>query len=452
MPIKGLTDKQEIQTNRLGKNWVGQKRNGKGIGKDLKDRFRLDVPPPYDTAIQSAYGSLQPKQLRVFFPFDKADQCFEAWNDAYTVQGLKHRCDGDRIRREVVTKTAYRGGKPYQKRCRVDCDRPCEKKPAEVICKNCVSTGYLSFIVRELFPIAGMSQVITQTVTGITNIVGITNQLASFEAKYGSLRESSVPSPSTAGFIPFVLLRVPQEISRPLYDGQKKEYTGGYGRGEAWPIKITEDPEWLKHWGMVQRRMQIAHMIQAGQSHLLMGEDLAIAQQMTQISLPPAIEMPVPAIQQGQPHQKALPEFTSVDTEAIADENAMAETDQDESEAYRQAKLGRESGQRITAVNEKLKLDREEMLALWDGLKGIQDERDRTTAMISAMLIHWAQYARELPLTEQAANQCLERLRVQSPMLVDEDLAAIFAAESEHWLTQGGAKSIPETIDGVSIE
>lgn len=446
MPIKGLTTNYEVQTNRLGRAWKGDKRTSSRAGKDLEDRFRLDLPEPYATTAKAAYRTLQPKQVRVFFPHDETDKVFETWNDAFTVQGLKHRCNGDRIIREVVLKQAYKGGKPYQKRNRVDCDKPCNRKNDETICKECTSTGYLSFVIRELFGIMGFSQVISQTVTGITDVTGVWNQLKTFEHKYGSLRNSPVPSPSTFGFIPFVLSRVPREISRPIYDSNKKAYTGGYTRGTAYPIVITEDPAWLEHWQRVTQRQHILSMVQSGQQHLLMGEDLQVMQEMQAISLPTTAD-PL-SLPESQPRRAALPEFEPVNTEEIADDNRLA----DEAIAAHEMMLSRESGQRITATNEILGLDREEMLVLWEDIEDYADESDRASQMIESMLIHWSQFIRNPALTEVAAAQLRQRLFEQMPYLADEDLATVFVSESERWLSVNTTSKPAETVDGVSIE
>lgn len=449
MPIHGLTTNYEVQTNRLGKVWKGEKRTANRAGKDLEDRFRLDLPEPYASAAKGAYGTLQPQRLQVFFPHDTTDEVFQTWNDAFTTQGLKHRCNGDRIVREVTLKKAYKGGKQYQKRVRTDCDKPCNRAPDETICKDCTSTGYLSFVVRELFGIMGFSQVISQTVTGINDVSGVWSQLKAFEQKYGSLRNSPVPSPSTYGFIPFVLSRVPREISRPIYDSGKKAYTGGYTRGLTYPIIITEDPAWLDHWQRVTQRQHILEMVQQGQQHLLMGDDLEVLQEMRQITIPGSTQLHLPESQPDETQQPALPAFEPVDTEAVAEDNHLV----DEAIAANEAMLNRESGQRITAVNEALGLDREEMLVLWEEIEQFDDERDRATQMIDAMLRHWALYARKPALSEEAISGLRKRLNEQMPFLADEDLATVFVAESERWISVNTAPSKPaETVNGISIE
>ena len=452
MPIVGLTTPNDtpIETTQLGKAWKGKKRSGRGkdsrAGEDLKDRFRLEVPAPYDKVIMAQYGSMLPTELRVFFPHGETDKVFETWNDAVTVQGLQHRCNGDRIMKEVVIKTGYRGGKPYPKRHRQDCDRACQKKPDEVICSQCVSTGYLKFYIRELFGIAGMQQVIVQTVTGINDVVGVTKQLRAFEEKYGSLSKSSIPSPYTWNYVPFVLRRVPKDISRPLYDSKAKAYKGGYGRGTAYPIVITEDPEWLEFWQTHMRRQMILRMVDNGQASLLQDSDRAILQEMQSISLPmaqpqplPVIDTPVPAISPApQPVLEPADEPT-VDTAAIADEDAAAE--------YREAMLGRPSADRIAAVNAHLKLPREMMLDLWGQTEEETEEPPKTTLMIYLMLVH---YAEQHMVKQNNAKQLIDALQNELG-LVDEGLAEMFMAELPNQI-ETAPKEQPTTFEGKGID
>jgi len=163
--------------------------------------------------------------------------------------------------------------------------------------------------------------------------------------------------------VPFVLRRVPKDISRPLYDSKAKAYKGGYGRGTAYPIVITEDPQWLEFWQTHMRRQMILQMVDNGQASLLQDSDRAILQEMQSISLPmaqalPVIDTPVPAAISPAPQPALEPaDEPTIDTAAIADEDAAAE--------YREAMLSRPSADRIAAVNEHLKLSREMMLDLW---------------------------------------------------------------------------------------
>ena len=136
-----MTDKLSttVETNRLGSCWKGEKRKGKNIGKDLIDRFRLELPAPYNAAVMAAYGTTMPTEVRVFFPHHTTDEVFESWNDAFTAKGLAHRCDGENIVREVGLVDSYRGGKKYKKRSAENVSKPCLKQPGEAICKMCAA-------------------------------------------------------------------------------------------------------------------------------------------------------------------------------------------------------------------------------------------------------------------------------------------------------------------------
>lgn len=448
MPIIGLTTQRDtpIETTQLGKAWKGKKKQANRAGEDLKDRFRLEVPAPYDKVVMAKYGSMLPTELRVFFPHGETDKVFETWNDAVTIQGLQHRCDGERITKEVVTKTSYRGGKPYPKRHRQDCDRPCQKKPDEVICSQCVSTGYLKFYIRELFGIAGMQQVIVQTVTGINDVVGVTKQLRAFEEKYGSLSRSSIPSPYTWNYVPFVLRRVPKDISRPLYDSKAKAYKGGYGRGVAYPIVITEDPEWLEFWQNHMRRQMILQMVSNGQAGLLQESDRAILQEMQSISLPmaqspslPIADTLVPAISPAAQSALEPAAEDTIDTAEIADEDAAAE--------YREGLLSRAPKERCGAVNVHLKFDEKELADIWAQVDQAKDGIERTTEFIYLMLIHYA----EGHMVKQADAVELIQALQGNLGLVDEGLAEMFVAEMPNHVAPA-AKEQPTTFNGVGID
>ena len=443
MPIAGMTDKLSttVETNRLGSCWKGEKRKGKNIGKDLIDRFRLELPAPYNAAVMAAYGTTMPTEVRVFFPHHTTDEVFESWNDAFTAKGLAHRCDGENIVREVGLVDSYRGGKKYKKRSAENVSKPCLKQPGEASCKMCASTGYLKFVVRELFPYAGMSQVVVQSLTGITDVIGVTKQLRALEERYGSLRQSPVPSPSTWNHIPFLMKRIPREIARPMMNTD-----GGYARTTAYPIVITEDPEWLKFWQEATQKAMILEMVNNGQAGLLQESDRKILQEMQSISLPmaqpqalPVIDTPVPAIAAvPQPVLKPANEPT-VDTAAIADEDAAAD--------YRESMLGRPSTDRIAAVNELLKLPRETMLDLWGQTEEEVEEPPKTSLMIYLMLVH---YAEQHMVKQNDAKQLIDSLQ-NSLGLVDEGLAEMFVAELPNQVAPA-AKEQPTTFAGVSID
>lgn len=458
MPINNISSSSGMEMQSIGTAWKGQKRTFDSkdrsktrAGADLKDRFRVVLPSPLDGIFRAAYGSDEPKLLRVFFPFDQVDQVFERWNDAMTAQGLKHRCDGDRIVRQVIKKTGYRGGKSYGRRCREDCDLPCQRAENEVICSECTSTGYLSFYVREIIDYAGHSKVVTQTVTGITDVVGLHDQLVAFQQKYGSLKRSPVPSPSTFEMIPFTLQRVEREISRPHYDADTRSYTDNYTRMKAYPILVTEDPAWLHHWTLVVRRMRIQEMVKAGQAALLMPEDLAILKQMQAIefqiqqslgAMPPGAIAPI--------ESSPVAIAPAIDTEAIADAYCEDDEESPNGEAYAKEKLTRTDGERILAVNAVLPTvaSRDRSVELWQSLQDKAFGVDRCSQFIRLLII---EYAVGQHVKESTIQAFLDEVEDLNPYLVDEDLAA-FAVSEIPRLGDPPCRESPTVVGGHSID
>ncbi|MEM9264571.1 MAG: hypothetical protein AAGA46_03515 [Cyanobacteria bacterium P01_F01_bin.13] len=448
MPIVGVTDKlnTRTETNRLGSCWKGDKKKANRAGKDLVDKFRLELPAPYDAAIKSTYGTTWPTQVRVFFPHHTTDEVFETWNDAFTAKGLAHRCNGENIVREVGLVDSYRGGKQYKKRSAEDVSKPCLKKPGEAICSKCVSTGYLKFVIRELFPYAGMSQVVMQSLTGITDVIGVTKQLRALEERYGSLRQSPVPSPSTWNHIPFVLKRVPREIARPMMDTD-----GGYTRTTAYPIVITEDPEWLKFWQEATQRAMILEMVKNGQAGLLQESDRSILQEMQALNLPMAGAESL-AISEG--NQDVLPVAESQEPSQLALEpsaestlDTFAEADNDVAEEYRAQMLGRSPKERVAAVNQHTKLTEEVLTDLWGQVDQSLEGPDKTSEFIELILLYYA----ENHMVKQADAMKL-MVRLQDDLgLVDEGLAEMFIPELPNHVRPAPQEK-PTTFNNVSID
>ena len=456
MPISGLTDKisTKTETNRLGSCNKGEKRKGNSIGKDLVDRFRLTLPAPYDKAIKAAYGGMEPAEVRVFLPHHTTDEVFETWNDAFSKKGLLHRCNGQDIVREVSLVDSYRGGKKYKKRSAENVNKPCLKQPGEAICSKCVSTGYLKFVVRELFPYAGMSQVITSQLTGITDVIGVTKQLRALEERYGSLRQSPVPSPSTWNHIPFVLKRVPREISRPMMDTD-----GGYARTTAYPIVITEDPKWLEFWQKATQRAMILEMVKNGQAGLLQESDRAVLQEMQSLELPMATPQALPVAQVDQkaiaptateiPRQPALEPGGEV-PEAISSEptvDTFAAADQDAAAEYREQLLSRSPKERLAAVNALTGFDEDVLVELWGQVDQSLDGIEKTSELIELVLIR---YAEGHMVQQRDAMKLIVRLQ-DDLGLVDEGLAEVFISELPNHV-RPAQKEQPETFNGVGID
>ena len=79
---------------------------------------------------------------------------------------------------------------------------------------------------------------------------------------------------------------------------------------------------------------------------------------------------------------------------------------------------------------------------------------DLASAMISAMLDHWAKYAKRPALTDEAIEAMTARIGTDNHYLVDEDLAAAFVAEADQWdaLSLLVDPEPAEQVEGASIE
>lgn len=465
MPILGKTDIKaiplEVAPDVIGKNWKGSKASGKGSskmpGKDLKNRFRLELPQSCHGAFVQSYGSLEPEQIRIYLPYQTTDECFETWNEAYSTKGLAHRCNGERIVHEMQEVDTFRGGKKYKRPSRVDCDRPCNKPKGADICDKCVSQGRLKFYVRELFHLTGLTGIYMQTVTGINDVLGITQQLRSIEAEYGGLRDSPVPSPSTMNRLPLVLSRYRKEISRPMIS--QGQYSGGRSRGDTYPILVSVDGEWLAHLNKYRQQQHIVALLKAGDEALLMESDRELLKEMTAVMLPSANrDRFVAALEGGMDEQLQL-EASEIEDIAEEIEGAIVEPEASEPDLEAamersEAMRGRHSSIRFGAVLKVLSQDAETRDFILQGLKQDDDylaapDEERAEWFIEAMMLHYgaSRYSKDI------AQKCLDGTRFEFPILADEDLASQFKQRLDSKIDiPVKTREKPITHNGSSIE
>lgn len=435
MPIKGFVRECAVEATRYGQFWLGDPASGKGSskmpGRDLQTCFRVELPSPFSGMFSSRYKSLKPEQINIFFPFDAVEDCFQYWLDCNTEQGFQHRCDGEHIIRKVEKIATYTGGKARKRRSAIDCQEPCQKKPGEFKCAACEETGYLSIQIRELVPYAGNTKIVVGTLSGVHNIIGIIQQLQTYQQKYGSLRVSPVPSPYTQNLIPFVLRRHEIEISRPLYDAQSKTFKDGFTKGKAYPILISEDPEWLAHWTEVTRRSQIMQMVGEGKEHLLMSADLKTLQEMRQV-----------AFQLGS---------TTEETHSNILPPAIEPIDLAQSvEQIEDSKLLRPNKDRVAAFELELgqPLDPETKRELWSMSDG-ESQSEKCTDFLNRYLVLWASKVHHVKTETIIAY--LGKIAESFPDLVDEDLAALVRSEIDN-LVDVPVRTHPTTVKGQSID
>lgn len=464
MPIIGKTDTKaiplEVAPDVIGKNWKGTKATGSGGGKrpgqDLKNRFRLELPQSCQAEFKSVYGSQEPTEIRIYLPYQTTDECFETWNEAYSTKGLQHRCNGQRIIHEMQETDTFRGGKRYKRPQRVDCDRPCNKPKGADICDKCVSQGRLKFYVRELFHLTGLTGIYMQTVTGINDVLGITQQLRSIEAEYGGLRDSPVPSPSTMNRLPLVLSRYRKEISRPMIS--KGQYTGGRSRGDTFPILVSVDGQWLEHLNKYRQQQHIVALLKAGDEALLMESDRELLKEMTAVMLPSASRDRFVAALEGSIDEQL--QLSAAEVEEVAEEieGAIVEPEPSEpdlAEAMQrsEAMQGRPAQVRLVSVRDALGFDNKTLAQIKAALDQDEDyqaapEIERVEWYVEAMILHYGTGK----FSQVIAEKCLDAVRSEFPLLVDEDLAQQFKLRLESGVDVPlQSREKPVTHRGVSI-
>jgi hypothetical protein len=469
MAIIGKTDIKaiplEVVPDVIGKNWKGTKSTGQGgskrPGADLKNKFRLELPQSCHGAFIENYGSLEPEQIRIYLPYQTTDECFETWNEAYSTKGLAHRCNGERIIHEMQEVDTFRGGKKYRRPCRVDCDRPCNKPKGADICDKCVSQGRLKFYVRELFSLTGITGIYMQTVTGINDVLGITQQLRSIEADMqdqgGNLRDSPVPSPSTMNRLPLVLSRYRKEISRPMISNG--QYTGGRSRGDTFPILVSIDGDWLAHLNKYRQQQHIVLMLKQGNEALLMESDRELLKEMTAVMLPSANRDRFVAALEGSIDEQL--QLSAAEVEEIAEEIECAIVEPEPAEpdlaaamARSDAMRGRDAQVRLIAVRNALDLKNETLQTIKARLDEDEEYQaappdERVAWYIEEMILYYGASHYSLDI----ARACLKATREEFPNLADEDLAAQFKTRLDSKIDipiQGRVE--PVTHKGVSIE
>lgn len=207
MPIKGLTD-QGASFPRIGELRKGAPKPAQGNrpGADLQYfRFTSHSRDALNV-FRTAYGD-EPDRINVLLPYAGVDENFEAWQEEWGAGSLKHRCDGEFV---VLLQ---RGGQYRQ------------PAPGEMKCPGgCKQVGRLKVIVPEL----GRLAYVVVLTTSVHDIIELHSNLTAYAALRGSLQG-----------IPFILSRVPREISTPTNDG-------GRTRRTKWLLHLEAAPEWVQ--------------------------------------------------------------------------------------------------------------------------------------------------------------------------------------------------------------
>lgn len=218
MPIKGLTTQGGESFPEIGKLRKGGQRR-KRKNKDGKEYeifgeeltyFRFDSKDPSAiAAFKNAYGA-GPTEVKCFLPSDDVDTAFFTCKEEWSAGGLKRRCDGENLLVLQLSDGRYQ----RQFAAPVPCIEDCQ----------CKEVGRLKVILRGLNRFA----YVTAETHSINDIVNIHKQLSAAKMTFGQLTN-----------IPFVLRRVPMEISTPTNDGKR-------ARREKWMLSIEVDPTWAE--------------------------------------------------------------------------------------------------------------------------------------------------------------------------------------------------------------
>lgn len=216
--IKGLTDKDSIKpqfplSGRLRKG--AEKQNGK-VGQDL-NHFRFTSDDPAVAALfEKVYGT-EPQQLRVYLPYEKPEDNFEASCEIWSTTGLVHRCDGE-------TMSIWRDGDKY-----VRGSKPCTGGHKDDDPLN-DATARLFLLLPDLI-LAGHVGYVMMTTKSKHDIKSIMSSLFEVYNNGGDLRKAE-----------FLLRRVLTEISTPGYGKQK----GKRSRTRKWLVQLIPAADWVR--------------------------------------------------------------------------------------------------------------------------------------------------------------------------------------------------------------
>lgn len=215
MPIIGITD-NGAAFPRIGElRKGGEKVDEKRPGPDLTYfRFTSNMPDVHKR-FYAVYDK-EPRAINVLLPYATADENFAAWKEHWKAGGLQHRCDG------VHVSVMLQDGKYVQ------------PEPRTVKCLGgCKQVGRLKVVIPELGRLAYVVALTTST----WDISEIDRNLKAYEALRGSLQG-----------IPFVLSRVPRQISTPSgKNGQR-------ARREKWLWHLEADSQWVQAQLSVMQR------------------------------------------------------------------------------------------------------------------------------------------------------------------------------------------------------
>lgn len=253
MPIKGLTDRG-LAFPCIGKIRKGAPKTDNAPGKDL-DYFRIEFDQTEEHSAEifnKVYGD-QPRSINFIFPpHNSIDDIASFWLEAYTAGRMVARSDGEIYTYLVDTETGeilvrdgieIATGKP---KAYVP-EEPAgyyvsgiTKKQNPVYCKP---VGRIKVVIPELRRAAWLLAM----TSSIHDCINLSSQIRAYLTDYGNIVN-----------IPFILKRVPRQISTPTKDLAKR------ARREKWLLSIEVNPAWFSKL-LDSRKEQIYELEQPGQ-------------------------------------------------------------------------------------------------------------------------------------------------------------------------------------------
>lgn len=209
------------------------------------DHFVLSDAP----GVATAMGTAEPKDLRIYLPFDDIDANFPAYHQYWVSSALICRGDGETIQYAINPQTGKiivrdgvaiddfdsatpdNGKMHFRPGDRIVC--PGMSHHLYTKCQMCKPNAMLIVLLRDI-PRLAYYQVAT---TSIHNIVNLTEQMTYIKQTIGRLQG-----------VPFILKIRPQKISVPKPDG-------GRQRVEKHLLSLEVDPEWVKKLMTAQDRL-----------------------------------------------------------------------------------------------------------------------------------------------------------------------------------------------------
>lgn len=298
--IHGLTqqEKQGSVGRVLIQVWKGARKQPKMAGKDLNQKFRISTQDRTAALFlrkifgePDENGDFYSEQLNIYLAYDDVERTFYAAMKSFSKTEIEGKevtnleCDRRYIIRRCETYKDEKGNS-YSRNNTDHIPCPMEGKSLAQGCQHgCSGQARFVFYVKEMFDNDLIYPCSLTTSAKESDIIELSQKLASYQQEIGSLTESPFPCPNTRHHIPFILTRTLVNIRRPVMEKEGKGYlrTSKKAKGTTYALQLIINPAWmqsLRQWEVIKSmenyqiapsRSAIAGLLGAGQE-LLQGE------------------------------------------------------------------------------------------------------------------------------------------------------------------------------------